>query len=334
MGRQGWRRLREERLDFSGSQAGIGGPPRRGNLPKSEGPGAFRPLLLQVRTLSTGSLTAVVRAEPTGRRRRASLCDCSEDACTGHFRDIGPPVNVLAGANPNGRAGFRHAIPGNVKLGDVAPAVSRRWQQPQEREVLHAADTGPDRGGALHQRVLGRRAGDAELERNLATGVGNDQLGHRVGTEDGLGGREVELGQVKVGAPCVQTRKEVVAVQAHPAARFGYKGIISRGKAPRGALLGAKSAPAPEDSAEVAAVALLLGGAGIARAHVLAHDLAVTAVDINDGALPARLWNGADFHVVSGTRLLRCRFTRPQLGECSNHSQTGAREASSINCSR
>src|SRR5208282_2071605 len=286
---------------FRGVSPGDGSSPKRGNSAKSDGRAAIRPQFRQVGTLSTGSLTAVVRAEPIGKRRRASLWGWGSDAVVRHFWDIGPPVNVLASADPNGRADLRHAIPGNVKLGDVAPAVGRRWQQPQEGEVLYATDASPDRGGALHQRVLGRRAGDAELERNLATGVGNDQLGHRVGTEDGLGGREVELGQVKVGAPCVQTRKEVVAVQAHPAARFGYKGIISRGKAPRGALLGAKSAPAPEDSAEVAAVALLLRGTGIPGAHVLAHDLAVTAVDIDDGALPARLWNGADLHVVSGT---------------------------------
>src|ERR1039458_4305657 len=94
----------------------------------------------------------------------------------------------------------------------------------QEREVLHAADASPDRGGALQQRVLGRRGWDAELERDLATGEGNDQLGDRVGTEDRLGGREVELGQVEIGTPDVQAHKEVVAVGAHAAARFGYEG--------------------------------------------------------------------------------------------------------------
>jgi hypothetical protein len=52
----------------------------------------------------------------------------------------------------------------------------------------------------LHQRVLGRRAWDAELERDLAIGVRNDQLSHGVGTEDRLGGREVELGQVGLTA--------------------------------------------------------------------------------------------------------------------------------------
>jgi hypothetical protein len=60
-------------------------------------------------------------------------------------------------------------MPGNVELGDVAPAVGGRWQQPQEGEVLHATDPAPDRFGALHQSVLGRWAEDAELERNPAS---------------------------------------------------------------------------------------------------------------------------------------------------------------------
>ena len=64
-------------------------------------------------------------------------------------------------------------------------------------------------------------------------------------------------------------------------------------------------------------------------AHVLARDLAVTAADIDDGALPARLWNGADFHIVSGTRLLRRWPTRPELGECLSHTQTAPHDASS-----
>src|ERR1039458_3210868 len=124
------------------------------------------------------------------KRRRASLWGRGRDEGADHFGDILPAVDVLAGANPNGRAGSRHAMPRNVKLGDVAPAVGRGWQQPQEGEVLHAADASADRGGALHQRVLGRRAGDAELERNLAARVGRHHFGHGVGAEDRLGGEE------------------------------------------------------------------------------------------------------------------------------------------------
>ena len=74
--------------------------------------------------------------------------------------------------------------------------------------------------------------------------------------------------------------------------------------------------------------------ARIAGAHVLARDLAITAVDIDNGALPARFWNGADFHVVSGTRLLRRWFTRPLLGGYLNHSKTRTRYASTISFSR
>src|ERR1035441_7463303 len=124
------------------------------------------------------------------------------------------------------------------------------------------------------------------------------QLDHRVATEDRLGRREVELGQVEIGTPGVQAHKEVVASGAHPAARFSYEVIIGCGDAPRGALFRGQSAPAAGDSANVVAMALLLRGLRIARAHVLARDLAVTGVEIDDGALPARLWNGAELHVA------------------------------------
>jgi hypothetical protein len=77
--------------------------------------------------------------------------------------------------------------------------------------VLHRADASPDRGGALHQRVLGRWARNAELESNLATGIGNDQPSHGVETEDRLGGREVELGQAEVGPPGVHADLHVVS---------------------------------------------------------------------------------------------------------------------------
>ena len=42
------------------------------------------------------------------------------------------------------------------------------------------------------------------------------------GPGDRLGGREIELGQAEVGAPGVQADKQVLAVQAHALARFGY----------------------------------------------------------------------------------------------------------------
>jgi len=99
-----------------------------------------------------------------GRQRRASLWGWGGDAEADHFRDVSPAVNVLAGANPDRPAGFGLAIPPNVKLGDVAPAVGRGRQQPKEGEVLHPANPGPDRRSALHQNVLRRRAGDAQLE--------------------------------------------------------------------------------------------------------------------------------------------------------------------------
>jgi len=98
------------------------------------------------------------------------------------------------------------------------------------------------------------------------------------------------------------------------------------------ALFRGQRAPASGDAADVVPVKLLVGGAGIAKAPVLARDIAVTGLEIDDRALPARLGNGTDFHVVSGIRLLSCWFPRPHSGECSNRSPTGASDASGIKC--
>jgi hypothetical protein len=251
-----------------------------------------------------------------------SLCRWGGNAGADHFGDINPAINVLAGANPDGCACFRHAMAANVELGNVAPAVRRGGQQPQEGEMLHAAHARPDPRGALHQRVLGRRARDPEFECDSASHVDYHQLGHRVETEDGLVGREVELEQAEVGASDVQAHKVVVAVEAHPTALFGYPVLVGRSAAPGRPLFGAKRAPPAGDSADVVTVGLLLGGAGIAGAHVLARDVAVAGLEIDDRALPARLGNGADFHVVSGNRLLRRWFPHPQSGGWCNHVQT------------
>ena len=116
--------------------------------------------------------------------------------------------------------------------------------------------------------------------------------------------------------PPLTSPRDCAVVPPHPAARFGYKVSVGRSGAPRGPLFGAERTPTAGDSADVVAVALLLGGAWIAGAHELACDLAVTGVETDNGALPARLWNGAGFHIVSGTRILRCWFSRLQLGGC------------------
>jgi hypothetical protein len=71
------------------------------------------------------------------------------------------------------------------------------------------------------------------------------------------------------------------------------EGIIGRGNAPGAALFRDQSAPAVADGDEVDALALLFEGAGIAGVHVLARDLAATGVDIDDGALSARVWSGS-----------------------------------------
>src|ERR1019366_3725662 len=127
-----------------------------------------------------------------------------------------------------------------------------------------------------------------------------------------LGGRKIELGQAEVGAPDVQAHKVVIAVKAHLAVLLIYEVSVGRSSAPGRPLFGAESSPATRDRANVVAMALLLGGTGIAGRHVLARDLDVARLGIDDIPLPAPLWNGLHFHVTSRTHLLRCWFTRPQ----------------------
>jgi hypothetical protein len=78
-------------------------------------------------------------------------------------------------------------------------------------------------------------------------------------------------------------------------------------------------------------MALLRGGAGIAGAYVRARDLAVTANETDDGALAPRLGNGADFHVISSTRLPRRGLSRPQSGRCLKSSTTRTNDPGGIN---
>jgi hypothetical protein len=85
------------------------------------------------------------KTETTGIPWKASLCGCGGDAGAGHFGAIEPPVNVLAGANPNGRAGFRLAIPCLVKIGNVAPPVFAKCR-PGRNCHRRCTDAHPFRG--------------------------------------------------------------------------------------------------------------------------------------------------------------------------------------------
>ena len=62
-----------------------------------------------------------IRPWPCGRR--ACLGGLDGDAGVEGYWGILPAVNVLAGANPDGPVGLRHAIPRNVEVGEVAPAI-------------------------------------------------------------------------------------------------------------------------------------------------------------------------------------------------------------------
>src|ERR1035441_9829364 len=93
-----------------------------------------------------------------------------------------------------------------------------------------------------------------------------------------------------MGARGIHANEIVVAVKRDPAAGAADGVAVRRGNAPRDPLGGVQGAPAGGNSSEVAAIGLLTWAFGIAGGHVLTHDLAVTAIDVNDRAHAARLW--------------------------------------------
>jgi len=238
-----------------------------------------------------------------------------EDAGARLFWDIGPAVDMLDGADDDEGADGRRAIAGNVEVGDIAPAIDGRWQQAQKGEVLDAADASDDRAGTLHQRVLGGRARDAELENNLATRDGGDQLGDRVGAEGGLGGRKVEQGQAEVRALAVNAHEQAEAVKGHLPAACGDDVPAGRGQGPGHLLFEREYAPAAGDGGKVAAVELLVRGPWIARRSVSPHDLTVTAVDIDDRTDAPRL--GRTYYLAHDVCQagLSARWVTPPPGE-------------------
>src|ERR1035441_2434825 len=88
----------------------------------------------------------------------------------------------------------------------------------------------------------------------------------------------------------IHANEIVVAIKGHPAAGAADGVAIGRGNAPGDALFGGQGAPAAGNIAEVAAIFLLVRGLRVARGDILTHDLAVTAIDVNDRAHAGRLW--------------------------------------------
>src|ERR1035438_8430505 len=92
-----------------------------------------------------------------------------------------------------------------------------------------------------------------------------------------------------MGARGIHANEIVVAIQRDPAAAAADGVAIGRGNAPGDALVRAQPTPTAGNIAKVAAILLLVRAARIARRDILPHDLAVTAVHVNDGAYAARL---------------------------------------------
>ena len=173
------------------------------------------------------------------------------------FGEVSEAINVLAGADPYRPAGQRLGIAGLVERADVALAVLGGRQEAQEDEVLDAAHPGADRGGAIHQRVLGGLTRNVELEADAAVVVGGRQFSNGVGAEKAGHGRgQVEEAQALGCSGGVYLDEVVVAVEGRAA--HAVAGVVAGGgQGPGGALFGRQQTPAAGDGPERDSVILL-----------------------------------------------------------------------------
>ena len=199
---------------------------------------------------------------------------------------------MLAGADPDHFADRRDAVPGDIEGGDVAPAVHRGGEEAEVGEVLDAGDPGAARGGSLDDGVLGREAGDAQLEDDVAAVVGDQQFLDRVEWESRNDGRQVEQAEPEVEPAKVNPAEITVRIERHLPSEAGDGVAVGGGHSPGSVLVGGKPAPAPGDEREVAANDHLSVNLRIARYGQLALDHAVFRIHVNDGAGFSGLWGG------------------------------------------
>jgi hypothetical protein len=99
------------------------------------------------------------------------------------FRLVFPAIEQLPRADEDARAARGLAIPVNKELGDIAVARLHCGQDAEDSEVLDERHTHASRISAKDEDERGRNARDAQLELNLLTGVGDEELGDGVCVE-------------------------------------------------------------------------------------------------------------------------------------------------------
>src|ERR1017187_2445582 len=103
----------------------------------------------------------------------------------GLFGGIFPPVKHFPRPDKDPRTSRRHAVPSNIKVGDVAVPSLRGGQHPKDREVLGERDPRAARPSGEHKHSRTRSTRDAQLELRHATGVGRNDRAHWIRVESG-----------------------------------------------------------------------------------------------------------------------------------------------------
>ena len=163
---------------------------------------------------------------------------------------IFPAVEQLPSANEDARADWRHAVPGNIELGDVTVACLRSGQGAEDSEVLGERDTQAARVGAEDKDVRGGSAGDTQLKLNLAIGVRDEEFADGVRVEYGALGRKDNRRQTLVGEDGIDLDEERVAREAAGFTETGPAVVALCGSGPDGALLVGKGAPPGREAAK------------------------------------------------------------------------------------
>src|ERR1017187_1620347 len=127
-----------------------------------------------------------------------------------------------------------------------------------------------------------------------------------------------------MGARGIDADEIVVAIERDAAASAADGVTIGRRNAPRDALCGVQCAPAAGNSSEVTAIGLLEWRFRIPRGDILTHDLAITAIDVNDRAHAARLRGRGYFaHINCQAGILRPWIPPPAIGRVLSQGRTG-----------
>ena len=162
--------------------------------------------------------------------------------------------------------------------------------------MINVRDARAARGGAEDHDVLGRGAGDTELEVNVTAGIADDQLADGIHGELRPLGRVQEHGEIDCGALAIDLYEERAASERPALSQIGSAGEVRPAGYPGLALRLGEFAPVAGDTAHRHAGAHLGKGGWVLGDDVVAFDLAIAALEADRIAVFAGLWGGTCLH--------------------------------------